>query len=552
MRLESTPEIRPASLLVQDYLYRFPLLSECFAYNPYCSESYHERYRHLIGERQFQRGVLADALLDFNRAVGSGQKALSNIEALRRPDSVVVTTGQQAGIFTGPLYTIHKAIGAIQLSRRLESQLGCPVIPVFWIASEDHDFDEVAFAEILTSDWELARLALEWRPEGKCSIGQMPLPALEAGNLIRRLGDLTQETDCKPTVMEALTREAGSSRSLVEWFARLMAWLFRDHGLVLLDPMDHRVRQLEKEVFAAAIRRSADVNQALHHVSDWLRDRGYPVTVQKEEDAVHLFKYEDGQRLPLRRAGDRFSVHGGTKLYSSDEMTSLALERPESFSPNVILRPVTQEAILPAIACLGGPGEIAYWVLCRGVFEVFGFRLPVLFPRPNVTLVDPAIERYLEKQGLSVSDVILRLDDKRRELLEREDRLGLDRLFEDFRRESLGRYQEIIDTLAQHLDRGLAGIGQENLRQISAQVNRLQEKARQQHRKNCETGLRQFDRMAVALCPGGVWQERAHNIFPYLIKFGTDLIGLLIDLPLLETRDHQMVFLDHPKERGAS
>jgi len=207
-----------------------------------------------------------------------------------------------------------------------------------------------------------------------------------------------------------------------------------------------------------------------------------------------------------------------------------------------MLRPVVQGVLLPDLAMVAGPGEISYFGLFRDVYRALGGQMPVIYPRESFTLVEPPIARIMGKHGLTLEDVFFRLEERKQELLEREDRLGISRLFAEFRTSFGKQYGALIEQVLK-LDPHLSQVAEENRRQIAVQINKLEEKAKQQHRKNCEVALRQFERLKATLIPGGP-QERAVSVLPYLAKYGPDLVQRLLaaaDLP--EGWVHRAVYL---------
>jgi bacillithiol synthase len=555
MQLRPEPGIfMSTSPAVEAYLTSFERIADVFPYDWTRQESMARRAEHLAAHWSGDRTALAAALERFNRAAGCGEATLTNIRLLREPHSLVVVTGQQAGIFTGPAYTIYKAITAIKLARQQSERLGVPVIPIFWIAGEDHDFAEIASVMVPTGDG-LIRVQAPGEPPVRTSVAHVLLPEA-VSDLIGELMALLPDTEFKAEV-ERQVRTAAAGGPLIppyagpagslpvlpprptyaDWFARLIAWLFRDAGLVLLHPVDPDLRRLAGSFFLAAIERHEQVDAALQAGIDRWRRLGFAPTVERQAGSLNLFTYVKGERLPLAGAGDQVWVRDREETgWSRAELLERARRRPEWFSTNVVLRPAIQNALLPDLATVAGPGEISYWGLYGDVFAVFGQELPIIYPRLSVTLIEPALARYLEKQELTLPDVIHHLDRHKAELLEREDSLGLSSLFASFRDEMLARHEQLVETILL-LDKTLAFVAEENRKQILVQIQKLEEKARQQHRKNCDVALRQFDRLAAHLHPGGGLQERAVSIVPYLVKYGPDLVSrLLAELDVTDGR----------------
>ncbi|OTA41033.1 MAG: hypothetical protein A6D92_10655 [Symbiobacterium thermophilum] len=380
------------------------------------------------------------------------------------------------------------------------------------------------------------------------------MPESVAG-LIDEFAALMPDTEFKEEVVARLREAAsggpaldpaatGGAPTLADWFGRLMAWLFRGTGLVFLNSSDPALRRIEAPFFARALTQQAEVEAACAAgIARWERELGFVCTVEQMPNSLNLFIYIDGERLPLAGEGDRVWVRGRPELsWSRAELVDLAWRSPERFSTNVVLRPVVQAYLLPDLFYVGGPGEISYFGLLRDVYQTMGQQMPIVVPREGFTLVEPPIARILQKHAMTLDDAFHRLEERKQELLEREDRLGIAQAFASFRQDFERRHAELAGLVLQ-LDPGLSQMVEENRRQIEHQINRLEEKAKQQHRKNCETALRQFDRLRANLMPNGL-QERAFSVCAYLVKYGPDLVRRLVEeVPLEEGWSHRAIFL---------
>ncbi len=540
---------------VETFLFDFGKVAEAYEYDWTRQDSFARRAEWLNnGGYRGDRAAVATALERYNRALGADETVLANIDVLRRDGTLTVVTGQQAGIFTGAAYAIYKAMTAIHLARQQSERLGVPVVPVFWIAGEDHDWYEVASVEVPVSDG-LTRIQLkEDFSQERRSVGLAPVPDSLA-EVLDEFESLMPETEFKAEVLERIRTFAsdgpaldpaltGGKPSLADWFGRLMLWLFRGTGLILLNSCDPALRRAEAGFFARAVQRQAAVEEALGRGHDRWVALGFEPTVDWHEGHLNLFTYVDGERLPIMGFGDRLWVRDHNEIaWFREELVDLVQTAPERFSTNVVLRPVVQGAILPDLATVCGPGEIHYFGLFREVFRALDSQMPIIYPRESYTLVEPPIARILQKREMTLEDVFFRLKEKREELLEREDRLGITGLFADFRTAFGQRYDQLVEKLLL-LDHNLQYVIEENRKQIHVQINKLEEKARQQHRKNCEVGMRQFDRLWGHITPHDGLQERVVSILPYLVKYGPDLVQrLLARTDVGESWAHRAVYL---------
>lgn len=555
MRIEPVSGLRLSpSPAVEAFLFDFPRVAPAYQYDWRKQESFAQRAAYLSGGGyKGDRTRVAAALRAYNEALGAGPETLANTDRLSRDGALAVVTGQQAGIFTGPAYSIYKAMTAVHLARQQSERLGVPVVPVFWVAGEDHDWPEVSWVLAPAGDG-MARVSLKESFEGdRRSVGLAPAPASLLA-VMEEFLVLLPETEFKEIVAERVRAAAaegpalepaltGGRPSLADWFARLITWIFAGTGLIIINPVDPALRQLAAPFFVKAALRHEQIENGLSAGYALCDDLGFKATVERQLGNTNLFTYVEGERLPIVGAGEHFWIRGREEIgWSLEELMDRAYTHPELFSTNVVLRPVLQGFLLPDLAYVGGPGEISYFGLYREVYQALEQQMPIVYPRESFTLVEPPISRILEKQSLTVSDVAFRLDERRREFVEREDRLGLTDLFQRFRGDFEQLYGDLVGVVLQ-LDPTLQHVAEENRKQIAVQVNKLEEKAKQQHRKNLEVALRQYDRVKANLCPDGL-QERNVSILPYLAKYGPDLVRRLLDETSAGERwEHLAVYL---------
>jgi bacillithiol biosynthesis cysteine-adding enzyme BshC len=312
-------------------------------------------------------------------------------------------TGQQAGLFTGPLYTIHKALTVIKLAACLREQ-GNDAVPVFWIASEDHDYEEVSFCNVLDREGRLARIQYD-------ATGRKPDSPVGRVELCEGIGKVIDEfiaalppSEFIEKIEKDLRESYQPGTGFAEAFARLMARLFAEYGVVLLDPLDEELKQIAAPLYAEAIEKSQSIARALVDRSSALEASGYHSQIHVSEEMVPLFIVDDGRRVALTRQGDRYVIKGGDRSFAHDELVALARRCPNCFSPNVTLRPVVQDYLLPTGAYVGGPAEAAYFGQLMAVYEVLGRPLPCVLPRASFTLIEARHQKTMRKYGLELSD----------------------------------------------------------------------------------------------------------------------------------------------------
>lgn len=520
--------------LHRDYLSGKESVRAFFRYSWDDPASLRTRARFLAGHYRQDRERLAGALAAYNSSLEAGTAVLENIALLRRPDTLVVVGGQQPGLCTGPLYTIYKAITTIILARRATAALGVPVVPCFWVASEDHDFEEVNRVYLLDREYRLRCLELSFRPEGRKSAGHVPV-GVEGRRILEELDLVTPATEFKGDVLHLLELGPEENPSLAGWFARIMSRLFTPWGLVMVDPMLPEIRQLSAPVFQRALELAPEMGRLLEETTRAMEARGYRRQVEREEGQANLFIYLKGERTALFREDKRVFTRSGELSREVPEMLDLAGERPDLFSPNVVLRPVVQDYLLPTVAQVTGPHELVYLAQMGKIYGLFGMEMPVLFPRLHCTLVEPRVRDLLERYGLEVAESLdlRRLETRREECLAEADRLNLPELFRQEKERIAAGYRELIERV-RCIDEGLFRLGEENLGRILAQVAYLEGKALQRHRQAHGNMLRHFQIISDSLCPEGRPQERVLSIWSFLVKYGRGMLAGLLEGVRLE------------------
>ncbi|MFN2595725.1 MAG: bacillithiol biosynthesis cysteine-adding enzyme BshC, partial [Pyrinomonadaceae bacterium] len=409
LRVESLPfeRVPHQSRLFLDYLRDATALRNFY---PSAVRFHHDlvaRAPEVLAAHQTDRDALCDALEASNRDWGAGEETLANVARLRSESCVAVVSGQQVGLFTGPLYTIYKALSAVKLAGCL-SQRGTEAVPVFWMATEDHDWEEVRAAEFTACDGRLATTAAaDSMHEEGAPVGAVTLDD-SISETIRRLLDVLPTTEFSDD-LERLVRAAyAPGRTFGEAFARLLTALAKTHGLVLLDPLDVRLKKLAAPLYAEAARRAADIASAVEARSRELVAAGYHAQVHASADAFPLFIHDEaGRRVALARDADgRYRAKSAREgdAYTADELADMALAEPGRFSPNVTLRAVAQDYLLPTIAYYGGAAEIAYFAQTAEVYRVLSRPATPILHRASLTLIERRTGRTLERYDLRLAD----------------------------------------------------------------------------------------------------------------------------------------------------
>ncbi|MCC2686925.1 MAG: bshC, partial [Paenibacillaceae bacterium] len=348
MQLVQYSWTRPRSL-AELYMQDDPAVKPLFEFR-FGSEEERARRAAWLSEsaqpRADRQGVI-EALAGFNRRVGNSEKALANVNRLADSDALVVVGGQQAGLFTGPLLVLYKAVTIIREAREAELALGQPVVPIFWIAGEDHDYEEANHTYVLTREQQIEKIKLNPRESSRTSISRLAIDAGEWEQAIGQLAEGMMATEFTPGLLEQLREIGNRSATLVEFFGRIMAWLFGEDGLVLLDSDDALLRECEAPMFRRLIERNEALNSALIRGRDKVEAIGLAPQHEVQAGQANLFVHAGEERLLLLRDGDHFQDRREILSLTRDQLLKWADEEPVRLSNNVMTRPLMQEFLFP-------------------------------------------------------------------------------------------------------------------------------------------------------------------------------------------------------------
>ncbi|MGD0783043.1 MAG: bacillithiol biosynthesis cysteine-adding enzyme BshC, partial [Candidatus Aminicenantales bacterium] len=484
-----------------------------------------ERQAKAVRARPIPRDVLAEILSDQNRRYGCGPRTLAGIDRIARDRAGAIVTGQQAGLFSGPLYTVYKALTAVKLAESLGARGLGAFAPVFWLASDDHDAAEVDHITLLDRDNSLQDIrCLFPSPGSKIPISDRPVPA-DIEDVFRRLDELTPDSEFKADVLARLRDDYSPGRPFAEALARWMTRLFGDSGLIILDPSDPRLRELGAGVFLHEIAGDSPSTRSAGETSGRLAAAGYDPAIHLHEGILNLF-FVETERKTIESKEGAFVIKETGRVFGRDELADLAGRKPALFSPNVLLRPIYQDALLPTVAYIGGPGEIAYFAQMKGIYESFDLPMPIIYPRSSATILENKIGHVLEKYGLRLQDLWRDAAGSIGRIAEQQIpegvRLGLLQAFEhldgdlDALKSGIAAFEPTLGDAA--------GQTQGKIRQ---QLEFLDRKVRQAAKKRDEIALRQLQKSVDHLYPGGRLQERVFNIVPYLMKYGYSFLDRL-------------------------
>jgi len=531
--------VPPSSNLMNDYINGEEKLLHYFSYSPDHS-SFESRQRKLEGHK-VDRNRLSSIIRAYMEPYGISQKAEEHLKDLREGASVVIT-GQQAGLLTGPLYTIHKAISTIVLARQAEKQLGSKVVPVFWIAGEDHDLAEISHLYRDTNG-RVEKLNFPHVEYGKKTASTASLNKTKIRNYLEEYFRSLPETAHSADLQQMVFGFLDTTETYTEFFSAFINHFFNEEGLLFIDAAHPEMRRYETQYFKRLINLAPEIAKKVYTAEQELAAAGYAPPLSAEENAANLFVTVKGERLLLKRENDIFTGNDGKVRFSKQELLDIAEQTPEILSNNVVTRPLMQEMVFPVLAFVGGPGEIAYWSLLKNAFGLLEMEMPVIMPRLGMTFINRRVQVLLEKYNLTFEDLVV--DRKaailKAELLDSVRDKEAEKLIEGLETKIQEDYKEIKEKFSA-LSSGLTPLVEKNLQFHLKQLDFLKNKLEDEVILQNSVQFGHFDFLENELIPNGSPQERIYNPIPYLNDYGLDLVDKLLALDLKYDKNHKLIY----------
>jgi bacillithiol synthase len=535
-------QIPHTTRLFLDYLSYTPSVRGMYLRSPIFSEWAKDEASRVVYDDS-RRAKVSEVLERQNRAWGASAKTLANIERFRR-GALAAVTGQQVGLFGGPLFSLFKALTAVKLAEQATAA-GVDCVPVFWLATEDHDLAEVNHVALLSQDGHPERFAVESHAFENNAVTDAPVGTVKFGPeidpVVERAATLLGDSEVTTWLRQAYR----TGETLGSAFALLFARLFADWGVILLDPAGKDFHDLAKPLFRAAIERAPELDEALLARGKALEAAGYHQQVKVTSATTLLFEVKDGARTVVRRRnnganGGEFAA--GEERLSSEELITQIEEAPEKFSPNVLFRPVVQDYLLPTLVYTGGSAEVAYFAQVAVVYEKVLGRVTPILPRFSATLLEAKPQRILTRYQLGLPDLFPGPEKVREAIAARSLPPELQARFSEAYasaeqsmaavRESIGK---LDSTLIEAADRART--------RMWYQINRLHRRASRAELLRNEVITRHADGLSHALFPHKTLQEREVAGVSFVARYGTELLLNLYQTIHPDCHDHQVIEL---------
>jgi bacillithiol biosynthesis cysteine-adding enzyme BshC len=488
--------------LVTDFLDRKPHLQPFLNRFPDLG-NFGEQIREKQDFPEAQRQTLVKVLQKQYQELEINPAVTLNLGLLAQPNAFTVTTGHQLNIFTGPLYFVYKIVTAINACRELKQDYPeFEFVPVYWMASEDHDFAEVNHFNLFGKHYE-------WQTDQKGAVGRFTLDGLDA---------VLNELPGQYPVFERAYRE---SKTLTEATRRIVEALFGEYGLVALDGDDPELKKVLVPVIHNELLEQTSY-RLVNQVNETLATHYKPQVLARE---INLFYLQDGLRERIVREGDTFKVLNTDLEFTPEEMEKLAEEHPEYFSPNVILRPLYQELTLPNLAYVGGGAEVAYWLQLKLIFEFYGVPFPVLMLRNSALYLNKALAGKLPKLGLKPEDLFQEMGVLKKQVSEN---LELPPVSLEKQQQALAAVMQEVEDLATGIEPTLAKTVAAEAQKMQNALQILEKKISKAQETRHDTIFKQLSTLKEKLFPGGILQERVDNLLSFQTSnpdFIADLVG---------------------------
>jgi bacillithiol biosynthesis cysteine-adding enzyme BshC len=498
----------------------------------------------VLSEYKIDRDELCDVLAGINKSFDAGAKTFENIEFLRQNDCLAVVTGQQAGLFSGALYTIYKALSAIRLCENLRAQ-NIKAVPIFWIAEEDHDFDEIKKTFVIDKEAKLAEIENQPKerrenlPVGLIKLDETVSETID--NLFSGFNHTEFTGDLKKYLVEAYKTDETFSAA----FAKFLAKVFSEYGIIYLSPLDKKLKKLCSPIFRHVVENSEKIISALLQRNVELKKEEYSPQVLVEESSFPFFYLnENDERIALRQDLQNKKIKAQKSKANFDlfELENIAEKSPEKLSPNALLRPVIQDYLLPTLTYFGGAAEIAYFAQNSVIYEILNRPVTPIRHRASLTIIEPKNRRTLEKYELKFTDLF-----KGKEKISTE---VVEKFLNNDTAKEFAEVEEVINTQLNRLDQNLLRSEPtlaDNLanrrRKILWHIGALRKKYHRAEIFKNKVAGRRIENIFSQVLPHNSLQERTLNVVTFLNIYGENFINWVYNRIETEEKNHQILYL---------
>jgi len=512
------------SKLFLDYINQDKKLNSFYKY-PLSIDSFAQAVRD-VSSQKFNRKLLVDVITE-QYSASNCKLPTANCQLLLDEKTFTVCTGHQLCLFTGPLYFIYKIITTINLAEALKKKYPeNNFVPIYWMASEDHDFDEVNHVNVFGKK-------IEWKNKQGGVLGKYSNTGI--AEIITELRPLLGDSQNAKELIDLFENAYTQNPDYSSATRFLVNELFGQYGLLIIDPNDARLKKEFAEIISDDIFNNTAFKEVEKTITE-LGKLGHKSQVNPRE--INIFYLVENQRNRIVKESNNFKVIDSNKSFTENELKEELKSYPERFSPNVVTRPLYQQKILPNLAYVGGPGEIAYWLEYKQMFDHYKIPFPVLVPRNFVMLIEPPIADKMKKLGLAPDDIFLPINDMMEKYI---NSISGEKISFNSEREQLQKMYDAISNKVSLVDASLVASSKAELSKNMKSLDELEKKLLRAFKQKNETTVTQIEKIRSTLLPNGVLQERHDNFIPFYLKHGKSFLEELKNK--LEPFDNRFIIL---------
>ncbi len=526
-----------------DFLHEYENVSKFYGKNFRDVEKYPSLFKSLSEKERTHNALLPEIIKNQYQGQSISKLTQNNIKSLSSSNTIVIATGQQLGIFGGPLYTFYKIITAIKLCDHLKDNYeGYNFIPVFWMEGDDHDYDEVRSFSMLNNENQLINLKYDdgqLEEINRGSIGNLVFNQ-NIENVFNELDAALRQTEFKAPLLEFLKSIYKPEKTFLETFRKVLIHFFDEYGLVLFSPIDPAVKRILKPVF------EKEITEFLYHTS-FLVERSAELEeiyhAQVKVKPINLFYTDEKERLSIdpTETGE-YRLKGKRKKFTREELLLQLEEAPEKFSPNVLLRPICQDYLFPTAFYIGGPGEISYFAQVSPLYKLFGIDEPFIYPRSSATIVEKGVKAILDKNNISYIEIFSEENELIQKIVAASSEFNVEDLFGNTLRDILSSLSSIDEKLGR-IDKTLPDLSSKTRQRIEESLNLLKNKAIDAEKRKYDSTIRQVSKVRNVLYPNNNLQERELNWIYFANKYGMDIVKWLYKELTINKFEHQILEL---------
>ncbi|WP_234572170.1 bacillithiol biosynthesis cysteine-adding enzyme BshC [Rhodohalobacter sp. 614A] len=528
----------PFNKLFQDYISNFQKLNSFYEVNPNSDEEIESALQAF--NFQGDRNKTVELLKKFNKQFGAGKKTITSIEKLAEENAIAVVTGQQLTMLGGPLFTVYKILTAIHFAQKWQEQYNIPAVPVFWLADEDHDYDEIAGLGFPWKD-DYKSVQLDKGSEVGQRVSEIELDTNFA-TFKKQVIESQYDTDFTDPLWRILDKCYSEGETIGMAFGKLILSLFEEYGVVLAGTAHTEIKEHLVSTMIQSVEKVEEQFQALKNQTDKLVSNGYHGQVHLQPSNLFWID-DDKKRIKLSYENNTWTVDDGDKSWTSAELIEEISEQPERFSPNVFLRPVLQNELLPDFAYIAGPGEISYYAQTKEFYSGFNQKMPVIMPRFSATLVESGIDRIFEKLPFEFADYNDRIEDLESKFIEKSDSPDIESIFDEWKKSIENVSEERVGEIKE-VDPTLEGSSEKAIAAFFTELDKLKGKVYRSVKDQEKTQLNRIRKIKANLFPNANLQEREIASIYFLNKYGLDIWDELLEIFKNERPDsHKIIRL---------